>query len=81
MTPSEASYVDFRRELYGIADEDRQAKREALLATGAAELRDAAARLLDAWELRTEVLISSADEVESMKRANPATLALELPAW
>lgn len=81
MTPSEASYLDFRRELYGIVDTDRQAKREALLATGAAELRAAAARLLEAWELRTEVLISSADEVESMKRENPATVARELPVW
>ncbi len=80
-TPSEASYLGFRRELYGVADEQRQAKREALLATGAAELRGAAARLLEAWEQRTEVLISSADEVESMKRGNPSTVARALPAW
>ncbi|MBN1242367.1 MAG: insulinase family protein [Spirochaetales bacterium] len=81
MTPSEASYVDFRRELYGIDDVERQAKRDALLATGAAELRNAAARLLEAWERRSQVLISSADEVESMQRDDPGTVARELPAW
>jgi hypothetical protein len=45
LAPEEKGFVDFRRTLYSISDELRQAKREALLALRASDIVDAAARL------------------------------------
>ena len=78
MMPEEKGFIDFKRELFGITDDMRRRKRADLLSLGARDLREAAVRLLDGWEGRAEVLISHGDDIESMKRENPALSVRQL---
>ena len=72
MMPEEKGFIDFKRELFGVTDEMRRRKRADILALGREDLRAAAGRILSGWEDRTEVLISHGDDIESLKRENPA---------
>ncbi|HRZ90880.1 MAG TPA: hypothetical protein P5117_15470, partial [Spirochaetia bacterium] len=72
MMPEEKGFIDFKRELFGVTDEMRRRKRAELLALDREDLRAAAGRILSGWEDRTEVLISHEDDIESLKRENPA---------
>ncbi|HSV55639.1 MAG TPA: insulinase family protein, partial [Magnetospirillaceae bacterium] len=78
MMPEEKGYVDFRRELYGVTDEMRRRKRADLLGLRTLDLRQAAERLESAWGGRSEVLISHADDVESMRREKPGVFVRPL---
>ncbi|MFZ4614834.1 MAG: insulinase family protein [Rectinemataceae bacterium] len=73
LLPEEKSQVDFRRELFGIEDSARQAKRDAILATTEKELRDAAGRLAADYSRATTVLISGEADVQLAKQSRPET--------
>jgi Zn-dependent M16 (insulinase) family peptidase len=73
LLPEEKSQVDFRRELFGIEDSARQAKRDAILATTEKELRDAAGRLAADYSSATTVLISGEADVQLAKQSRPET--------
>jgi presequence protease len=79
LLPEERGFADFRRQLYGIDDELRQAKRDAMLEAGPRELSAAANRLGTAYGEAASVLISGAEDVQSMIRGRPDTVARELP--
>ena len=79
MLPEERGYVDFRRSLYGIGDEQRQAKRDAMLAARAPEVAAAAARLAASYRSGLAVLISRAEDVQFMLQDRTDTLVKELP--
>ena len=79
LLPEEKVITDFKRELYGISDELRARKREAMLATGGADLSSAAKRLSVALTKGSAVLISRSEDVELMRRARNGTRAIELP--
>jgi presequence protease len=78
LLPEEKGFVDFRRSLYGIRDEERQAKRDAMLSAGAREIAAAAGRLAASYAQAEAVLISRSEDVQSMRRVKPDTLAREL---
>ncbi len=79
LLPEERGLADFRRELYGISDGLRQAKRDDLLSIREGELRAAAARLRDSLVSGTSVLISHAGDVQLLRRARPGAIETELP--
>ena len=79
MLPEEKGFVDFRRSLYGIEDGHRQAKRDAMLAARGPEISAAAGRLATSYRSASSVLISRAEDVQSMSRGRPDTLVKELP--
>jgi len=79
MLPEEKGFVDFRRSLYGIDDEMRQAKRDSMLSTRGPELAWAAGRLAESYRSASSVLISRAEDVQFMLREHPGTTVKELP--
>ncbi len=79
MLPEEKGFVDFRRSLYGIGDEQRQAKRDAMLAARGPEVAAAAGSLAASYVSAEPVLISRAEDVQFMIRGRPDTLVKELP--
>ena len=79
MLPEEKGFVDFRRSLYGIVDEMRQAKRDSMLSTRGPELARAADRLAESYRSASSVLISRAEDVQFMLRERPDTTVKELP--
>jgi presequence protease len=78
LMPEEKGFVDFRRSLYGIADEQRQIKRDAMLTATASDIARAAERLAKAYASATAVLISKAEDVHYFQRENPAARVREL---
>ena len=78
LLPEERGLADFRRELYGINDELRRAKRRALLATGPAEVREAAHRLSEAFRSSSAVLISRKEDVQLLRLRRDDTRAVDL---
>lgn len=70
MAPAEAGLVAFRRWLFGVGDELRQAKRDQLLAAGPKDLRQAAQRLLDGFGQNHSALISSPEIVDKEEKAH-----------
>lgn len=58
LAPEEKGFVDFRRSLYSIDDEVRQARRDRMLAASPSDLRIAAERLLGAYAARKAALIA-----------------------
>jgi Zn-dependent M16 (insulinase) family peptidase len=78
MMPEERGFVDFRRSLYGIADEMRQVKRDAMLGAGAKDIARAAERLAEAYASSCAVLISTAEDVQCFLRDHPAARVREL---
>jgi presequence protease len=79
MLPEERGFVDFRRSLYGITDEQRQAKRDAMLGARARDIAKAAAALSASYASASTVLISGAEDVQFMRRMRPDTIVRELP--
>ena len=79
LLPEERGYVDFRRELYGIADDLRQAKRDELLSATAADVAQAARRVAAAYRAASAVLISGAEDVKLMRRVLSGVRVTELP--
>jgi presequence protease len=79
LLPEEKGFVDFRRFLYGIDDERRQAKRDAMLSAKARDLAAAAERLAASYASSAEaVLISRPEDVEAFARAYPDSSARSL---
>ena len=64
LSPGEKGQVALRRALYGISDEMRQAKRDAVLRTGAADVRRAAERLRDSMAQATIVVMGGRDALD-----------------
>jgi Zn-dependent M16 (insulinase) family peptidase len=79
MMPEERGLVDFRRFLYGIEDSMRQTKRDSMLSARAKDIAAAAGSLAASYRLAQSVLISRAEDVQSMLRGRPETRARELP--
>lgn len=64
LSPAESGLVSFRRWLYGIGDDLRQAKRDELLAAEPADLAAAARRLAEALGEAHSVVIADAEMVD-----------------
>jgi Zn-dependent M16 (insulinase) family peptidase len=79
LLPEERGYVDWRRELYGIDDALRQAKRDELLSATAADLARAAGRIAASYRGASAVLISGAEDVRLMSRVHSGVRVAELP--
>jgi Zn-dependent M16 (insulinase) family peptidase len=79
LLPEEKGFADFRRELYGIDDDKRRAKRAAMLAVGPEDLAAAARRLAWSYQSASMALISHAQDVELMRRSREGTRVTELP--
>jgi Zn-dependent M16 (insulinase) family peptidase len=78
LLPEERGLADFRRELYGIDDEVRLAKRDALLATGPKDVEAAAARLAAAFEASSSVLISRPEDVQLLGARRNGTRSIDI---
>jgi Zn-dependent M16 (insulinase) family peptidase len=80
LLPEERGLADFRRELYGITDAFRLAKRRALLETGPSEVKAAAGRLAEAFKSASAVLISRSEDVQLLSLRRADTRAVDLSA-
>jgi Zn-dependent M16 (insulinase) family peptidase len=80
LAPGEKGFVALKRKLLGITDEQRQARRDALIDCTPAELRGAAERLLGRFEEGATVFLTHAEAVnrdrEALQALNPAYLEL-----
>jgi Zn-dependent M16 (insulinase) family peptidase len=80
MAPGEKGFVALKRKLLGITDEQRQARRDALIDCSPAELREAAERLHRRFEEGATVFLTNAEAInrdkEALESMNPATLEL-----
>lgn len=76
MAPGEKGAVALRRTLYGIGDELRQARRDALFRVTAAGVAAAASRLLPALAGASTVVMSSREAVEAAARQDAALSGL-----
>lgn len=80
LAPGEKSFVALKRKLLGIADEQRQARRDALIGCTPVELRSAAERLLGSFEGGATVFLTNKEAINRDKAAleamKPATLEL-----
>jgi Zn-dependent M16 (insulinase) family peptidase len=81
MAPGEKSFVALKRELLGITDDQRQARRDALIACTPAQLRSAAAGLLARFDSGVSVILTHAEAVQREKQNLEAmgAASLELP--
>jgi Zn-dependent M16 (insulinase) family peptidase len=80
LLPEEKGFVDFRRSLYGISNELRQSKRDAMLAAGSRDLAAAAGRLASSYASSAEaVVISRSEDTEKFKEAYPSASSRSLP--
>jgi hypothetical protein len=79
--PAEKSAVSFRRILYGISDETRQAARDALLALSPADIKEAARKLRDDFDSRRTVVMAGREAVEEAAETLPElrTHSLDVP--
>lgn len=68
LLPEERGLADFRRELYGINDDLRRQKREALLDTKPIDIQRAAEALAESYLGASSVLISRAEDVQLCRR-------------
>ena len=82
LSPGQKGVVAFRRRLYGITDELRQRKRDALVASGVDDIRRAAARLGKGWKSGTAAVLAGRQAVEAAalrrKEIGDPTLILPL---
>ena len=78
LQPEEKGFVDFRRSIYGIEDEKRQNKRDAMLSTSAKDIAAAAERLAAAYASAVPVLISKAEDAHYFQQGYPAARVREL---
>jgi hypothetical protein len=80
LAPGEKSFVALKRKLLGIGDEQRQARRDALIDCTPVELRSAAERLLGNFDGGATVFLTNKEAIIRDKAAleaiKPATLEL-----
>lgn len=69
--PGERGFIAFKRHLYGITDELRQARRDEQLGAAADDIRRTAADLLAAWESRSVSVIAGGDALDEAAAALP----------
>lgn len=81
MAPGEKGFVALKRELLGIRDDQRQARRNALIDCTPAQLRAAAEQLLSRFDGGTTAIVTHAGAVEKEKQRLQSMKAalLELP--
>jgi presequence protease len=72
LTPEEKGLIDLRRVLFGLDDEIRQRKRDALLSVTPASLKKAAAFLLDGWGSSVQTIIAGQKETDQAVRERPS---------
>jgi Zn-dependent M16 (insulinase) family peptidase len=75
LSPGQKGMVALRRALYGVTDEMRQAKRDALLATGAGDVRRASERLHDSMSGARIVVMGGADALLTAAERFPGLTA------
>lgn len=80
-SPGDKGLIGFKRKLYGITDELRQAKREQILSTTASGLKQAAERLLSVYNQGIVSVMSGRDAVKEASRRLPelAANSLDIP--
>lgn len=79
LLPEERAAVDFRRELFGITDELRQAKRDGMLSATRADLEKAADRLAASMETSSSVLLSGQTDIQLSSQLRPDTRVVATP--
>ncbi len=67
MSPGEKNIVGLRRKLYGITDEMRQTKRDALMAARPEKIVEAAQRLIAAFDRRSSALLAGRKLIEEAR--------------
>lgn len=65
LVPSEKASASFRRYLYGVSDQVRQARRDALIATTTADVRRVGQRLQQAWDQRLTAVLGGPAALDS----------------
>lgn len=75
LSPGEKSLVSLRRSLFGVTDEMRQEKRDAVLATTGRDVQRAAERVLAAMDDAAVVVMGSDNAVASAAKTMPALVA------
>ncbi len=70
MVPGEKAMVAIRRELYGIADSDRQTRRDRVLAARTEHILSAGERLLDRYSSAVRVALAGRDQLDSLSRVD-----------
>jgi Zn-dependent M16 (insulinase) family peptidase len=78
MAPGEKSFVALKRQLLGITDEQRQARRDALIECTPAELRAAAQSLLARFDRGATVIFTNPEAVQRDKESLEAMKAASL---
>ena len=78
MAPGEKSFVALKRQLLGITDEQRQARRDALIDCTPAELRAAAQSLLARFDRGATVIFTNPEAVQRDKESLEAMKAASL---
>jgi Zn-dependent M16 (insulinase) family peptidase len=78
MAPGEKSFVALKRSLLGITDEQRQARRDTLIACTPAQLRSAAATLLSRFDRGVSVFLTYPEAVQRDMKNLEAIGALRL---
>ena len=79
LLPEERSTVDFRREIFGITDELRQAKRDGMLTCTRIDLELAAGHLAASMNELRSVLISGEKDIQSTLGLRPDTRIMAPP--
>ena len=72
LAPGEEGLLAFRRRLYGISDDLRQAKREQLLSATPEQVRGPAERLVEAMDRSVSVLVTSSAGLEEASAVLPS---------
>lgn len=75
LDPGEKGFVSLQRQLHGLTDGMRQARRDALLAVTSASLSEAAARLLAGWDHGGSVVIAGRTALADAARELPELAA------
>jgi len=71
LSPAQKGIVALRRELYGVTDELRQEKRDAVLRAGPADIRRAADRLHDTMKDASIAVLAGRDALERAAESHP----------
>ena len=66
LSPAEESLIGFRRDLYGISDEIRQHKREAMLNTTVEDLITAASELKEQLKSSVSIVMGPTELIEEI---------------
>jgi Zn-dependent M16 (insulinase) family peptidase len=78
MAPGEKGFVAFKRDLLGIGDDQRQARRDALIDCTPDQLRTAAVNLLTRFDSGATVVLTHPEAVERDKQSLEAIKAVSL---